>query len=96
MLAQRLDVQRDRFGDELLHFVAGMASRHAARKAGHIRAPGVAFLLDHNDVLSHHSAFPTCLPTARSIPAYPSVPRPTGSAFDDRASGTPIVATTTS
>ncbi len=72
MLPQRLDVQRDRFGDEFFDLVAGAAGRHAARKIGYIRAPGVAFLLDHDDVLSHHSAFPTCRPAARSIQAYRS------------------------
>jgi hypothetical protein len=39
MLAQRLDMQRDRFGDELLDLVAGTASRHAARKVGYVRPP---------------------------------------------------------
>ena len=75
VFAQRLDVQRDRFSDEGFDLVAGTASRHAAGKVGHVRPPRVAFLLDHDDVLSHYSAFPTCRPAARSIPAYPSAPR---------------------
>ncbi len=59
MFAQRLDVQRNRFGDELLDLVAGVTSRHTARKVGYERAPRIAFLLDDHDVISHDSAFRT-------------------------------------
>ncbi len=51
----------DRFGAEFPDLVVGAAGRHAVKKIGHMRTPGVAFMLDHDDVLSHHSAFPTCL-----------------------------------
>jgi|HubBroStandDraft_6_1064221.scaffolds.fasta_scaffold578971_2 hypothetical protein len=85
MLAQRLDVQRNRFGDEPLDLVVGVASRHAARKVGHIRAPGLAFLLDDHDVLSHDSAFPTDRLACRQID--PSVP------FGTSALGLPATVT---
>jgi hypothetical protein len=39
--------------------VAAITSCRAAGKNGHRRAPGFAFLLDHDDVRSHHHAFPT-------------------------------------
>ena len=71
MLAQRLDVQRDRVGDELFDLDAGASSCHAARKVGYVCPPGVAFLLDHNDVLSHRTAFPTCRPAAKIDPSVP-------------------------
>lgn len=52
-LAQTVEVEGDRFADELLHFFASVAHDADTGKVGAVGTPGVAFVLDHNQVLGH-------------------------------------------